>query len=69
MPEPALVSYRTAPGFRCSAPGGHREYAAGQSPLIEEIAVHDKSQFDLGCEVYLFGAQLSAQLRQPASTR
>lgn len=32
-------------------------------PLIEEIVVHGKGDFDLECEVDLLAAQLSAQLR------
>lgn len=39
------------------------EEPARQSPFVEEIVVHGKGEFDLECEVDLFGAQLSAQLR------
>jgi predicted ATPase len=39
------------------------EEPARQSPFIEEIVVHGKREFDLECEVDLFAAQLSAQLR------
>ena len=43
------------------------EEPARRSPFIEEIAVHNKAAFDLETEVDLFAAQLSAQLRAPAS--
>jgi predicted ATPase len=36
---------------------------ARNSPFIEEIVVHGQGVFDLECEVDLFAAQLSAQLR------
>jgi predicted ATPase len=39
------------------------EEPARRSPFIEEIVVHGKGQFDLECEVDLFAAQLSRQLR------
>ena len=39
------------------------EEPARRSPFIEEIVVHGKGSFDLECEVDLFAAQLSAQLR------
>jgi predicted ATPase len=39
------------------------EEPARNSPFIEEIVVHDKGHFDLVCEVDLFAAQLSGQLR------
>ena len=39
------------------------EEPARGSPFIEEIVVHGKGRFDVGCEADLFAAQLSAQLR------
>lgn len=33
------------------------------SPFIEEIVVHGQGRFDVACEVDLFAAQLSAQIR------
>ena len=39
------------------------EEPARNSPFIEEIVVHGVGQFDIECEVDLFAAQLSSQLR------
>ena len=39
------------------------EEPARNSPFIEEIVVHGQRAFDVECEVDLFAAQLSAQLR------
>jgi predicted ATPase len=55
----ALAAYYREQGIHVATV----EEPARHSPFIEEIVVHGKGTFDLGTEVDLFGAMLSAQLR------
>jgi hypothetical protein len=55
----ALVGHYRARGVLVDCVGE----PARSSPFIEETVIHGQGEFDLACEVDLFAAQLSAQLR------